>query len=1037
MKLAELSIKRPVFLTCVVLMMLAIGLLSILKLPVDLFPDINFPIVTITTVYPGAGPNEVEVNISKVIEEEVTTVSGIKKVSSISREGASVVIVEFTLETDVKYAEQQVRDRISSVKRKLPSDVKEPSIRRISPSDQPIAVISLSADLPMAKLYDLADQQIKPKLEQVAQIGLVSITGGRKREVHVNLDRSKLKEYELPATLVSQRIEASGQNIPVGRKDIGEKEFSLRTVGEFKSLDDLKNVVVNFIGNDVPVTLSNIASVEDSLTDETDRTYFNGASTLALMVYKQSGSNTIAVTQGLEKQLASIQETLKGAAGSPKLQLVRKTALQIDANVKDVEESIIIGIILTIIVVFFFLGSGRSTLITGLALPNSLLGAFILMSWAGFSINVMSLLALSLSVGLLVDDAIVVRENIFRHRAMGKSATQAAIEGTSEVALAVIATTLTVIAVFGPIGFLQGIVGQFFKQFGLTICFAMAISLFDALTIAPMMSAYFGGSHSQVKTGVYGAVVSPMLNAFERFQQGLDSGYERVLGFTMRRPITIIMLAIGLFAASIYSTKWVAKTFLPPQDTGEFAVSLDMPAGTSLTKMDEVARSVDELIRRHPEVEVSLLNVGTSDGRSNVAEFYIHLVPAKKRSKNTSQMKETIREDLKSFAFANPLVKDFDQVGAGLRPFNVNIVGDNLEDVGKVARELFAKIKDHPALKDVDISDRPGKPEVQFVIDRSAAEKVGVAPNIAGLELRTLVEGATPAVFREDGKEYDIRVRLQEDQRDLKSAYNETYVPNINFRTVKLSNVANMVDAISPNTINRQDRGRYVQIAADVAPSGPGLSQAMADIRQLFDEGTIKLGSGMRYQFVGQAESFQELIVNMTIAVLLSIIFIYFVLASLYESFVTPFTIMLVLPLAISGAIFALLITKAPLDLFAMIGCILLLGIATKNSILLVDYAAQKVADGVSLDQAMIQAGKTRLRPILMTSVALIAGMIPVAYGLNEASKQRTGMGIAVIGGLISSTLLSLVVVPAAFAYVERFRVWSGRALGRMFLSKE
>lgn len=1036
MKLAELSIKRPVFLTCIVLMMLAIGFLSIKKLPVDLFPDINFPIVTITTVYPGAGPNEVEVNISKVIEEEVTTVSGIKRVNSVSREGASIVIVEFTLETDVKYAEQQVRDRISSVKRKLPSDAKEPTIRRISPSDQPIAVISLSADLPMAKLYDLADQQIKPKLEQVSQIGLVSVTGGRKREIHVNLDRKKLKEYELPATLVSQRIEASGQNIPIGRKDLGEKEFSLRTVGEFKSLEDLKNVVVNFIGNDVPVTLGNIAGVEDSLADETDRTYFNGTPTLALMVYKQSGSNTIAVTKGLEKQLTTLQESLKNAEGNPKLQLVRKTALQIDANVKDVEESIIIGIILTIIVVFFFLGSGRSTLITGLALPNSLLGAFILMSWAGFSINVMSLLALSLSVGLLVDDAIVVRENIFRHRAMGKSATQAAIEGTSEVALAVIATTLTVIAVFGPIGFLQGIVGQFFKQFGLTICFAIAISLFDALTIAPMMSAYFGGSHNPVKTGLYGMLVTPLLNAFEKFQQSLENGYERLLGFTMRKPIAILVLSAAIFVASIYSTKWVAKTFLPPQDTGEFAVSLDLPAGTSLSKMDEVAKSVDEVIRSHPEVEVCLLNVGTNDGRSNVAEFFIHLVPAKKRDKNTTAMKDLIREKLKPFSFANPLVKDFDQVGAGLRPFNVNIVGDNLDEVGNVARDLLAKIKDHPALKDVDISDKPGKPEVQFVIDRGAAEKVGVAPNIAGLELRTLVEGSTPAVFREDGREYDIRVRLQDDQRDLRAAYNETYVPNINYRTVKLSNVATLVDAVSPNTINRQDRGRYVQIAADVAPGGPGLSKAMADIRQLFDDGTIKLGPGMRYQFVGQAESFQELIVNMTIAVLLSIIFIYFVLASLYESFVTPFTIMLVLPLAISGAIFALLLTKAPLDLFAMIGCILLLGIATKNSILLVDYAAQKVAQGVDLRSAMIQAGKTRLRPILMTSVALIAGMVPVAYGLNEASKQRTGMGIAVIGGLISSTLLSLVVVPAAYAYVERFRVWSGDKLGRFFLSK-
>jgi HAE1 family hydrophobic/amphiphilic exporter-1 len=637
-----------------------------------------------------------------------------------------------------------------------------------------------------------------------------------------------------------------------------------------------------------------------------------------------------------------------------------------------------------------------------------------------------------------VDDAIVVRENIFRHRMMGKSAVNAAIDGTKEVTLAVIATTMTVIAVFGPIGFLQGLVGQFFKQFGLTICFAMAISLFDALTIAPIMSAYFGGSHEHSSgNALYRATLGKMLNAFERFQQWLERSYEKTLKFTVRAPIMILAAALALFVGSLISAKWIPKTFLPPQDNGEFAVALDLPPGTSLAKMDEVARKVDDVIRKHPEIEISLLTVGNLEGESNVAEFYVHLVPSKQRKLNTSAVKDLIRNDLKEFSFANPVVKDIDAVGGGFRPFNVNIVGSNLEEVADVAQKAFVKLKDHPALKDVDINYRPGKPEVQFVIDRAAAENVGVSPNVAGFELRTLVEGATPAVFRQDGREYDIRVRLQDDQRDIKSAFNETYVPNINFRTVKLSNVANAVETTGPASINRQDRGRYIQIAADVAPDGPGLSKAMSDIKTMFDTNEIKLGPGMRYQFVGQAESFVELIQNMTIAVILSVIFIYFVLASLYESFVTPFTIMLVLPLAISGALFALLIMGSSLDLNAMIGCILLLGIATKNSILLVDYAMQKVQEGMDRNQAMIEAGKTRLRPILMTSVALIAGMLPVAYGLNEASKQRTTMGIAVIGGVISSTLLSLVVVPAAFSYIDRFRVWAKTKLGRQFLSDD
>ena len=1035
MSLAKVSIKRPVFLTCLIILMLAVGWMSMRKLPVDLFPNINFPIVTVTTIYPGSGPNEIETNISKVIEDEVSNISGIKTVRSVSREGASQVIVEFNLETDIKYAEQQVRDRVASAKRKLPTDAKEPTIRRISPSDQPVAVVTLTADLPMAKLFDLAEEEIRPKLEQVAQVGLVTVVGGRKREIHVNLDRHKLKSYEVSATQVASRIEASGQNIPVGKNERGDQEVSLRSMGEFKSLNDLKNVVINFIGNDVPVDLSKIATIEDSLVDETNKTYYNGQQTLMLMIFKQADSNTIAVTKGIEKQLAKLEEIFQKSEGSPKLKMVRKTSEQIEANVADVQESIFIGIALTILVVYFFLASARSTLITGLALPNSLMGAFILMAWAGFSINIMSLLALSLSVGLLVDDAIVVRENIFRHRGMGKNAMDASIDGTKEVSLAVIATTLTVIAVFGPIGFLQGIVGQFFKEFGLSICFAMAISLFDALTIAPMMSAYFGGSHHEVRTGIYKATAGRLLDAFESFQQWLERSYEKTLKFTMKAPILILVSAFLIFVASLVCTKWIPKTFLSPQDNGEFAVALDLPPGTSLAKMNAVANEVDAVIRKHPEVETSLLTVGNREGSSNVAEFYIHLVPSKKRSINTSVAKDLIREDLKAYAFANPVVKDIDMVGGGWRPFNVNIVGSDLDEVAKVSQQLLEKIKDHPALKDVDISHRPGKPEVQFQIDRVAAENVGVSPNVAGFELRTLVEGPTPGVFREAGREYDIRVRLKPDQRDLKDAFNETFVPNINFRTVRLSNVAKMVETTGPATINRQDRGRYVQVSADIAPHGPGMSKAMSDITNLFESGEIKLGPGMRYQFVGQAESFIELIQNMTIAVVLSIVFIYLVLASLYESFVTPFTIMLVLPLAISGAIFGLLVMGVSLDLYAMIGCILLLGIATKNSILLVDYANQKVSEGVERNAAMLEAGKTRLRPILMTSVALIAGMLPVAYGLNEASKQRTTMGIAVIGGLITSTLLSLIVVPAAYAYVDRFRVWAADKLARRFIS--
>jgi len=725
------------------------------------------------------------------------------------------------------------------------------------------------------------------------------------------------------------------------------------------------------------------------------------------------------------------------------LQVVRDGSKAIDANVYDVYETIIIGMILTIIVVFFFLGSLRSTIITGLALPNSLLGAFILLAAAGFTVNIMTLLALSLAVGLLIDDAIVVRENIFRHIEMGAEPVKAAIEGTTEVTLAVVATTLTVIAVFAPISFLDGVVGQFFKEFGLTVCFAMMISLFDALTMAPMLSAYFAGkvdhhdpTKPKVKKGIWDNTVGVLLDKFNNFQNWLEDIYVGVLHFTLKRPFIVLLVSTLIFFASFAALKYVPKTFLPAQDAGEFMVSIDQKPGTSLDGMNGLGQEIDKLIRENKEVAYTVLQVGDQNGQPEKASIFVTLVDSKLRKGiNTTAVKARVRDQLKPFAAANPAVKDIDSVGGGQRPFNVNIVGDNMNEIEKYSGLLLEKLKHHPALLDVDTSSRPGKPEFQVVPDRYRAERLGVSTTLLGAELRTQVEGSTPAVFRELGEEYDIRVRMKEDQRDIKAAFNSIYIPNINNSLIKLSNVARPFDTTGPANINRQDRGRYIQISADVAPNGPGMGGAITDIKRILDE-ELKLPSNMRYQFVGQAENFQELMVNMIVAGGLGIMFIYFVLASLYESFVTPFTIMLVLPLAMCGAFYALALTGASLDLFSMIGCIMLLGVATKNSILLVDYAHQQVEGGMSLSEAIIASGRARLRPILMTSFALIGGMLPLAIGLNEASKQRTSMGIAVIGGLISSTLLTLVVIPAAYSYVERFRVWSGNIMKKIFMAQ-
>jgi hydrophobic/amphiphilic exporter-1 (mainly G- bacteria), HAE1 family len=1034
MNLAELSIKRPVFITCLVLLSLAAGLMSIKRLGVDLFPDVTFPVVMVSTTYPGAGPSEIESLVSKPLEDEISTLAGIKRLSSINAEGVSQVVAEFTLETDVKYAEQQIRDRVGATKRKLPRDIKEPIIRRLDPADMPIVILALKSDMGEAELHDLAEESIKPRLEQVNQVGLVEVLGGRKREIQVALDRRKLNGFEISAGQVADRVTGAGEDVPSGKKSEGEKETIFRTVGQFQKLDDIKNLVINFFGNERPVRVADLGHVVDTLEDERSQTFLNEEKSLFLYVFKQSGANTIAVVDALMKRVGQINGDMERRKQDASLAVVRDGSKWIRNNVTDVEESILFGAFLAVIVVYLFLANGRSTIITGLALPNSLIGAFILIAVAGFTINIMSLLALSLSVGLLIDDAIVVRENIFRHIEMGKKPTLAALIGTREVTLAVIATTFTVIAVFGPLGFLKGVTGQFFKQFGLTVCFAMAISLFDALTVAPMLSAYFAGvSHKGGRKPfiLYRLTLGPILAGFGRFQNWLDGFYERVLKLVLRRPITTLFLSVMVFFACVFLGKFVTKTFLPTQDAGEFNVSLDLPPGTNLHQMAKVALEVSEKLKSDSAIADRALTVGSREGDANVANIYVRLIPFKQRpGMSTSAVKERVREMLKPYAYANPAVKDYDAVGGGQRPFIMNIYGNDQEELEKISLEAFAKLKALKGLKDPDVNFRPGKPEFRIVPRADRAQMLGVSTAAVGRELRAQVEGVEAAKFRQAGIEYNIRVRMQEDQRDLPEEFNRILVPNLNNTLVRLPDVAEPVNTVGPSKITRQDRNRFIQINADIAP-GAGLGNLMDEITRIMVT-DLKVPE-TRFSFIGQAENFKELGESMAFAMGAGILFIYLVLASLYESFVVPFTIMLALPLAIAGSFVALFLGGESLNIFSMIGIVMLLGVATKNSILLVDYANRRVAEGLDLATAMLEAGRTRLRPIMMTTMALIAGTIPIALGLNEASKQRTSMGVAIIGGLISSTILSLVVVPAAYMFLERFRAWSRKRLAAIF----
>ncbi|MFA6583157.1 MAG: efflux RND transporter permease subunit [Elusimicrobiaceae bacterium] len=1035
MSLAELSIKRPIFITCLVILMLVIGWTCFKQLSVDKLPDTSLPTITVTTRYSGAGPSEIETVVTKPLEDEISTISGLKRLTSTNFEGVSQITAEFNSGVDIKYVEQKIREKINTAKADMPTDIKEPSMELMDPSDTPIIKIVLSGDISDGKLYDVAEYTIKPALEQVANVGSIKIIGGRKREIHVVLDRDALKRRELSVNGVSDRLAASGENVPGGKVNRGGQEVSFRSMGEFHNVKDIEKTVVSLYGNEVPTRISDIGTVSDTLEDESTRVFVDGKKSLFIEVFRQSGTNTVAVADGVKEKLEALAPRMAQMDGAPKYRIIQDASTEIRDNIRDVEETIIIGILLTIIVVYLFLANGRSTIITAMALPNSLIGSFILMKWAGFSLNIISLLALSLSVGLLIDDAIVVRENIFRKMENGEPPDTAAVNGTKEVQLAVVATTLVILSVFAPISLMSGMMGMILKQFGMTICFAMCISLFDALTIAPMLSAYLGKASQEIredgKTSLWGKVVGKPLKWFDALNTWMENTYERVLKMAVGHPLKTLFASLAVFVLCMGSFIKIPINFMPEDDNGQFGVDLELSPGASLDAMQTVAEKADKIIRANPEVEMAAITVGNSNNEAYKASLYIKLKPENQRTASTKTMKTRLRDQLGALANANPKVSNYDPTGSSqAQPIQLNLISTNQQELNEYAEKLLSRLKQNKKLLEVDSNYRPGKPEVQIRPNAEKAQIYGVNTKTMGDEIKAQVEGETPVKFRENGNEYDIRVRLLPEQRDLGKNYGAIYIPNVNQRLIKLTDVADIVNEKGSATIERLDRGRYIQIKASLAAK-VGLGEVLSELKQILDK-EMPMPKGMRYMFSGESENFQDMQNSMVLGVGFGILFIFFVLASLYESFITPFTIMLALPLAVCGAFVALVIADEAFSMFTAMGVIMLLGIACKNSILLVDYTVRLIKDGKTRTDALIAAGKIRLRPILMTSIALIAGMIPVAIGLNEASKQRTSMGVAVIGGLISSTLLTLIVVPAVFSYVDRFRIWSGKLLSRI-----
>ncbi len=1036
MNLPKLAIERPVFMSCVVVLIMVLGIMGYLSLGVDLFPDVSFPFVFVTTPYQGASPEEIETQISKPLEDELISLQGVKKVNSSNQEGFSIVWIEFTLETDAKDAEQQVRDRVAYVRPRLPTGIDEPMIRRYDPTDQPVVTLSLQSSLSSAEAYDLADQIIKPRLSQVSGVGVINITGGQKREIQVQLDRNQLNRYRVSAGQVANRIGLNGLNVPLGKVDLGPQELLFRSVGEYNDLDRIRKTPVNFFGSDVSVTVDKLGKVVDTMEDANSYSFINGKQALFLEIYKQSKANTVAVVDEAVRRMKMINDILKDHPGSPRLEVVEDAARPVRLNLADVKYTIIEGIFLTILVVLLFLGSFRSTLITITALPVSLLGAFFLMNVQDYTLNVMTLLALSLAVGLLIDDAIVVRENIWRHIEEGEDPKKAAVSGALEVTLAVVATSSVIISVFLPIAFLHGIVGQFFRQFGLSVCFAMGISLFESMVMGPLLSAYWARKSSVDDKEI--PVAGVILRKFGVFQDWLEGKYGLLIGWCLQNRIKVISIAVFLFFGALFGLgPFIKFTFMPTADVGEFVVLLKAAPGTSLEAMKKMTSQVDQVIRKHSEVVMVSGSIGGNDASGaqqgiNKAHLYIRLIPYTKRKNTTSDMMALLRKELEPFhQTLQPQVADASHFG-DQAPFTMLLVGDDYAKLVPVADRLVEKMRAVKDLADVQSTYEGGKPEFQAVLDPKQMVALGVSGVDAGMELRTQVEGIVPAKLRQHGEEYDIRVRLQEDQRNLEKEFPGILVPNQNHNMVRLADIAKPVTTEGPARINRQNRARYIMVSAQLAPGG-ALGNALNEAKKVMKAETLP--PGVTYDFIGYAENLHELMVSMLEAVGLATLFTFMILASLYESPIIPFTIMLAIPLAIVGAFLALFVGQQfvptlSLNIFSMVALIMLLGLVTKNSILLVDYTLQMMRKGMSRNDALKAAGKVRLRPILMTTFALIAGMLPLALALTEVGKFRQSMGVAVEGGLISSLLLTLVIVPSVFGYVDDFRLWIRKLFG-------
>lgn len=1023
MLLSDLSIRRSVFAAVMMLALVTLGAFSYKRLAIDMYPDVEIPVITIVTKFPGASPETVEREVSRRIEEAVNPIAGVKRVMSTSRESVSTVIVEFRLEVRINDATQEARAKVGAIRGELPQGIEEPIIQKIDFAAMPIVSLAVRSDrLTARELTTLVDKKIRRRFENISGVGKVDLVGQSKREVNVNLDPARLDAIGMGVDEVVSGLRSENVNTPLGRLNRNGSEFPLRVSGKPEAVDGFRSMVIGRRGGR-PVLLGEVAEVRDGIEEQRSLAFVNGVPAVALDIQKQSGANTVAVVEAVKKEIARLQRELPPGTA---IEMVRDASIMIRDSVKDVQETLVLGGILTILIVFCFLNSWRSTVITGLTLPISVVSSFIVMNFLGMTLNVMTLMALSLAIGLLIDDAIVVRENIVRHLEHGQDHFTAAREGTSEIGLAVLATTFSIVAVFVPVAFMKGIVGRFFFQFGITVTFAVLVSLFVSFTLDPMLSSRWHDPDID-RTGKR-HLVARVLDRFNGWFDRTADRYRSVIAWALDRRRTVLLLAVLAFLGGLGAFFSLKSEFFTGIDQAEFQVDFKTAPDASLGETRNRLDAVLAEVRKIPGVEHTYATIGAGDaGTVRDGMVYVKLVEKGKRRKTQAAIQRDLRDRLAKIPGIIPSVVEVGRM-SGEKPLMVNIRGEDIDRLKRYSAELKREVARIPGIVDLTASLEHDIPEFRLAVDRERAAGMGVTTAHIVRTVGTLVGGQTVTTYEdENGDAVNVRVRLPLALRQdpaqverLRIAVANPAGPPV---LVPMAELMNYRMSTTPTEIDRQDLTRQVVISANL--DGLPLGEAMKKVRAAADR--IRMAPGYRVVFSGEGEDMVESFGSMAEALVLAVIFVYLILAAQFESFIDPFSIMLSLPLSVVGMAGMLFLTRDTINIMSLIGLIMLMGLVTKNAILLVDYTKVLRGRGMSRREAVIAAGRTRLRPIMMTTLAMIFGMLPLALALGAGAEMRAPMARAVIGGLLTSTLLTLLVVPVIYTVLDDFGEWVRR----------